>query len=85
MLGCTVSISSAFLLVSKGFLNFGVLKDGFKSPAIQEITGKEKQPAVPKECDAAVIIMLSSRRILPMYFSRFPVPYRVSRDRVYLT
>lgn len=85
MLGCTVNISSAFLLVSKGFLNFGVLKDEFKSLATQEITGKEKQPAVPKECDTAVIIMLSSQRILPMYFSRFPVPYGVSRDRIYLT
>lgn len=84
-MGCTVSISSAFLLVSKGFLSFGMLKDESKSPATQEVTGKEKQPAVPKECDAAVIIMLSSQRILPAYFSRFPVPYRVSRDMIYLT
>lgn len=85
MLGCTVSISSAFLLFSKGFLNFGVLNDEFKSPATQEIAGKEKLPGVPKEYDAAVIVMLCPQRILPVYFSRFPVPYSVSRNRIYLT
>lgn len=85
MLGCTISISSAFLLVSKGFLNFQMLKDEFKSPATKEITDKEKPPAVPKEYDTVVIIMLSSQRILPVCFSGFPVPCNVSRDRIYLT